>query len=89
MHFLTDIKEHFGHYLALLFILTFGLFAFFYFDRFPQVQIISVFLTATFFILWGIIHHYLEGDLHLRIIAEYAAVAILGFLILFSAVSRI
>ena len=84
-----DIKEHFSHYLVLLFILSFGAFAFFYFQRFPQAQIVSVFLTASFYVFWGIIHHYLEGDLHLRIIFEYLAVALLGFLILFSLVSRV
>ncbi len=77
-----NIKEHFGHYLVLLFILTFGAFAFFYFQRHPQAQTVSIFLTASFYVLWGIIHHYLEGNLHIRIIFEYLAVALLGFLIL-------
>lgn len=83
-----DIKEHLGHYLVLLFILSFGAFAFVYFQRFPQSQIVSLFLTASFYVLWGIIHHYLEGDLHLRIIFEYLAVALLGFLILWSMIMR-
>lgn len=89
MHLISDIKDHFAHYLALLFILGSGLFAFFYFRSFPQVQVISIFVTASFYVLWGIIHHYLEGDLHLRIIAEYAAIALLGFLVLFSVVNRV
>lgn len=83
-----DIREHLGHYLVLLFILSFGAFAFVYFQRFPQSQIVSLFLTASFYVLWGIIHHYLEGDLHLRIIFEYLAVALLGFLILWSIINR-
>lgn len=83
-----DIREHLGHYLVLLFILTFGCLAFFYFKRFPQVQIVSVFLTASFYVLWGVVHHYLDGDLHIRIILEYVAVALLGFLILWSIIMR-
>jgi len=85
---ISDIKEHLGHYLILFFILAMGALIFRYFQRFPQAQIVSAFLTASFFVLWGIIHHYLEGDLHLRIILEYLAVALLGFLILFSLVNR-
>lgn len=85
---LSDFKEHLGHYLVLLFILTFGAFAFFYFQRHPQAQTVSIFLTASFYVLWGIIHHYLEGNLHIRIILEYIAVALLGFLILWSIINR-
>lgn len=84
-----DIKEQLGHYLVLLFILTFGAVAFFYFQRYPQAQIVSLFLTASFYVLWGIVHHYQQGDLHLRIILEYVAVAILGFIILFTMINRI
>lgn len=87
-HLLKEIKEHFGHYLILLAILVFGTLAFFHFQRYPQAQIMSVFLTASFYVLWGIVHHYLEGDLHARVIMEYVAVALLGFLILWSIINR-
>jgi len=83
-----DIKKDLGHYLVLLFILTFGAVAFFYFQRYPQAQIVSLFLTASFYVLWGIVHHYLEGNLHIRIILEYAAVAVLGFVILWTMITR-
>lgn len=83
-----DIKKHLGHYLVLLFILTFGGVTFFYFQRFPQAQTVSIFLTASFYVLWGIVHHYLEGDLHLRVIMEYVAMALLGFLVLWSIINR-
>ena len=83
-----DIKKDLGHYLVLLFILTFGTVAFFYFQRYPQAQIVSLFLTASFYVLWGIVHHYLEGNLHIRIILEYAAVAVLGFVILWTMITR-
>lgn len=88
-HLVSDIKEHFFHYLTLAFILIFGIIAFIYFRRYPQAQEISIFLTASFYVLWGIVHHYIEGDLHLRIIFEYLAVALLGFVILWSAISRV
>ncbi len=86
--FFEGIKEQLGHYLVLLFMLTFGGIALFYFQRYPQAQVISLFLTASFYVLWGIIHHYQKGDLHLRIILEYVAIAILGFIILFTVISR-
>ena len=84
-----EIKEHFGHYIILLFILVFGILAFLHFQRYPQAQIMSVFLTASFYVLWGIVHHYLEGDLHIRVVMEYVAVALLGFLILWTVINRV
>ena len=85
----SNIKSHWSHYVALLAILAFGIFSFWFFRRTPQAQVFSAFLTASFYVAWGTIHHYLEGDLHLRVILEYVAVALLGFLILFSAVNRV
>ncbi|MBU2577297.1 hypothetical protein KKA69_00530 [Patescibacteria group bacterium] len=85
----AEIKEHINHYLVLLFILIFGALAFFYFQRVPQVQVLSVFITAVFYVVWGIVHHYLEEDLHLRVVLEYAAVALLGFLILLTLIKRV
>lgn len=81
---LEDIKEHLGHYLALFFILAFGVGALIFFQRTPQMQIVSLFLTSSFYVLWGVIHHYLEEDLCLRVVVEYVVVALLGFLTLWS-----
>lgn len=83
-HIIKDIKAHLSHYLVLVFILLFGGFSFLYFQANPQAQIMSAFLTASFYVLWGIVHHLLEGNLHLRIVIEYVAVSLLGFLILYS-----
>jgi len=86
--FVEDIKEHLGHYLALVFILAFGVGALVFFQRTPQMQIISAFLTACFYVLWGVVHHYIEKDLHIRVVIEYITVALLGFLILWSIIVR-
>jgi uncharacterized protein YqhQ len=88
-HAFEDLKEHFSHYLVLFLILVLGVVSFVYFRRIPQAQIYSVFLTALFYTLWGIIHHYLEGDLHIRVVLEYFALSILGFLILWSVINRV
>lgn len=85
---LKDIKENLVQYLVLLFILVFGAAAFVYLRNNPQGQLISVFLTALFYVLWGIIHHYQEGDLHIRVVMEYLAMAILGFVILWMIILR-
>jgi len=85
---LQDIKDYLSHYLVLFFILLFGGIAFFFFQKNPQAQIVSAFITATFYVLWGAVHHFLRGDLHLRVILEYFAVAFFGFLIIWSIIIR-
>lgn len=85
---IKEIKDHQGHYLVLLFILLFGALTFFYLGRNPQAQIVSVFLTAVFYVLWGVVHHYLEGDLNIRIVMEYLAMAILGFVVLWMIINK-
>ena len=87
-NFFEDIREHLSHYLALLFILGFGTASFVFFQRTPQMQIVSAFLTVSFYVLWGIVHHYIEKDLHIRVVVEYMTVALLGFLILWSIIYR-
>jgi len=88
-HVFTEIKNHFFHYLILFFILLFGLFSFFYLKKNPQAQILSLFLTSSFYVIWGVVHHLLEDDFHLRILLEYLAVALLGFLIVFTLIERL
>lgn len=86
---LDEVREHKSHYLVLLFILLTGGFSFYFLRRSPQGQIVSAFLTACFYVGWGIIHHRLEGNLHLRVIMEYMAMGILGFIILRMIILRV
>lgn len=36
------------------------------------------------YVVWGIIHHWHRGDLHLKIVLEYLGLAILGVTVVFS-----
>lgn len=48
-----------------------------------QVQMIVVVLTAFIYIIWGLIHHYLNHDLKTRIVIEYIVVGGLGISVIF------
>lgn len=71
---MKDLK----HYLALMAILSvgFGLYWMFNFNRTAQIGI-TLALGASY-VLWGMFHHALKKELHLRIIIEYLMVAILA-----------
>lgn len=79
---IEKIRQNFSHYLVLAVILNIGLAAFWYFQYVRTIQLWAVFLTGIAYVIWGIIHHHLEGDLHLKVVLEYLTTAILGFLII-------
>lgn len=70
---MKDLK----HYLALMAILSIGLSVFLYFSYNRQVQIGIVIALSAAYVVWGIFHHSLKRELHLRIILEYITIAAL------------
>lgn len=48
---------------------------------------LAVIALATVYVLWGIIHHALRRDLHLKIVLEYLGIAILGVAITLSVIN--
>lgn len=83
-----DIKTHSQHYLVLLVILNLGIGLFYFFRFNPIYQVMIVLATSLTYVLWGIIHHWLEGDLHLKIVLEYFLLALLADLLIFSLLFR-
>ena len=78
---IEEIKVHFVHYLVLIIILLLGGGAFLYFNYLRTAQMIVLLLTGITYVIWGIVHHSLEGDLHQKIILEYLSTAILGIIL--------
>lgn len=83
-----DIKIHLSHYLSLLVILNIGLGAFFFFRFNPAYQAGVMVVTSFAYILWGIIHHFLCEDLHIKVILEYLLIALLANLLVLSLLFR-
>lgn len=80
--FLKDIKTHFHHYLALLVILNLGVGMFYFLRYSPGDQVWVVLATSVAYVAWGVIHHWLEEDLHLKIVLEYFLMAFLACLLI-------
>lgn len=73
----SDIHEHPGHYAVLavwfslgLILLTLGRF-----NHTIQSQVLV--LIALGYLVWGLVHHYLLHDLHVKIVLEYILFAAL------------
>lgn len=76
-------KKHLGYYLSLSLILLLGLFLVFLATPNIKLQTIIILLTIFFYVLWGILHHFINHELTPKIVVEYVLIGILGISILF------
>lgn len=85
---LKRISEHAIYYISLLIILSLGfLLAYSSSDRGFQIGVI---IAITFFyVLWGIMHHLMNHDLHPKIVIEYILIGAFGLTIIFFLLSTI
>lgn len=80
-------KHHVVHYLVLLAILASGVVMFLYENGDHSAQLAVAIVTSFAYVLWGIIHHSLQEDLHRKIVVEYVLmgmIAVMLFLIVLS-----
>lgn len=83
-----DTHFHLLHYLVLVVILLLAVTLFFISAANPKLQFNIALITAAAYFIWGVVHHRLEGDLHLKIMVEYLLVAILAIVLLRGAIFR-
>lgn len=76
------MKTNIFHYIILGLILLAGTALLFIYQAQQNTQFyIGLGITISYF-LWGIIHHYLIGDLHRKHVVEYGLIAVLGIVLL-------
>lgn len=78
-----NLKKHLGYYISLLVILFLGLFLTLYASPNIILQSFLIFLTIIFYVIWGILHHYINHELTSKIVVEYVLIGTLGIAILF------
>lgn len=76
------------HYASLILILMLGLVMFYLNIGFPDRQFLIVILISCLYVVWGIIHHFLQGDLHPKIVVEYILIAVITVLLFRGAIIR-
>lgn len=70
------------HYLSLVLILLLGMWGVLSFRYRADWQLLTVGLTVAGYVLWGVIHHYLEDRLRFDVVGEYLLVGLLALLLL-------
>ena len=81
---MKKLAKHLKHYLPLFGVLIIGGVGFVNFSYDKQFQAAIVISTALGYFVWGLIHHFLHRDLHIQVVLEYLAIAILGVVVVFS-----
>jgi len=76
-------------YIVLAAGLIIGVLGYRIFSTNQQVEIILIISLGGFYFIWGIWHHFREGDLHVKIILEYLLIAVLAVVLLLSLILRI
>ena len=58
------------------------LLSFFYFYYDSHLQRDVIYVSAAFYFLWSLLHHYQKGDLQLALVMEYLVMALFAALLL-------
>jgi len=72
------IKLHLGYYSSLIVILAFGFLLVSLSAPNRGLQILVAAITTFLYVFWGIVHHLINHDLHVKIVVEYVLIGILG-----------
>lgn len=85
---MKDVSHHIAHYLPLIVVLFAGILGFFVFTYDKAFQGVIVVAVAASYVSWGLVHHFIHGDLNISVVIEYLAIAILGVTLVFSVLFR-
>jgi len=76
------LSKHTIYYISLVIILSLSfLLAYSSSDRGFQIGVIVA--TTFFYVLWGIMHHLINHDLHMKIVVEYILIGTFGLTIIY------
>lgn len=70
-------RNHTTHYLILFGIILLGFALLTFFSASKSMQLAACFFVAIVYLCYGLLHHWLEHDLTIKIVVEYVLVALL------------
>jgi len=75
-------KNSIINYIVLVLILTGGVVSFYTVRSNPTLQLLIGVVTSVSYVLWGIIHHYMDRSLHKKIVVEYLLIGAIAIVLL-------
>ena len=76
------MKQSIVHFLVLIAILTIGVLTFISVRPNTSMQLLVGVITAVTYVIWGLIHHATQKDLHQKIVVEYLLVGAIAIVVL-------
>ncbi|MBI4080321.1 MAG: hypothetical protein HY430_00960 [Candidatus Levybacteria bacterium] len=77
------LQKHAKYYVSLLIALSLGGVFLAFSSAENDMKMMVAMIMAFFYVVWGIIHHYLEHDVNAKIVIEYVLIGALGISIIF------
>lgn len=74
-------KKHINYYAVLIIMLFLVIFMLLSLSGYKDIQLIFIAFAAAAYIVWGLIHHWLEHSLNSKIVLEYLLFGLLGLII--------
>ena len=75
-------KNSVVNYSVLILILLGGIISFYAVGSNPLLQLMIGIVTSVSYVLWGIIHHYMDHSLHKKIVVEYLLIGAIAIVLL-------
>jgi uncharacterized membrane protein len=76
------MKQTIIHFLVLIAILGAGVLTFIVARPNTTMQLLIGIITAVAYVLWGLIHHTIQKDLHQKIVVEYLLIGAIAIVLL-------
>lgn len=76
-------NEHILYYISLIVILALGAFLIYSVSPNKQLQMLIFIVMAFFYVIWGVLHHFINHEITGKIVVEYILIATLGVAIMF------
>ena len=77
------INEHVAYYISLIAMFALGIFLISSVTPNKQLQMLIFVIMAFFYVIWGVLHHYINHELSSKIVVEYVLIGTLGVAIMF------
>ena len=76
------MKRHMFHFFILFVLLSVGTGAFFLADGNRQLQLFIGTMTSLTYVVWGMLHHAIQSDLHPKVVIEYVLIGVIAVVLL-------
>lgn len=83
---MKHFKRHHYHLIILAAIMGLGVITFFSLSGNRSLQLLVGIVTTVAYVIWGLMHHAIEGDLYKKVMVEYLLVGAIAIIVLLTIV---